>query len=148
MQQLVRAIRATGARTPIIVGGLAYANDLTGWLSHEPADLAHQLAASVHVHNDNACGAAACWNSQLAPVAARVPLVTGEFDESDCSQTFDNAYMKWADGHGVSYLAWGWFVLTAQPCSALYLVTDHTGTPAAPNGVAVRTHLRSLPPLP
>jgi hypothetical protein len=146
MQQLVDAIRATGATQPVMVGGLAYANDLTGWLANEPTDSGHQLAASVHVYNGNVCASVSCWNSQLAPVAARVPLVTGEFDESDCSQSFDNSYMNWADSHGVSYLAWGWYVLTGQPCSAMYLVTDSSGTPAAPNGAAVHTHLKSLPP--
>jgi endoglucanase len=147
MQALVSAIRATGATQPIMIGGLAYANDLTGWLAHEPTDADHQLAASVHVYNGNVCGSVACWNAQLAPVANRVPLVTGEFDESDCSTAFDNSYMDWADAHGVSYLAWGWIVLGSQPCSSLYLITNYNGTPASPNGVAVRTHLRSLPAL-
>jgi endoglucanase len=147
MQSLVNAIRATGATNPIMVGGLAYANNLTGWRSHEPSDPDHQLAASVHVYNFNACSTVSCWNSQLAPVGAKVPLVTGEFDESDCSQTFDNTYMGWADAHGVSYLAWGWFVLSGQPCSSMYLITDSSGTPASPNGTAVRAHLESLPAL-
>jgi endoglucanase len=147
MQQLVNAIRATGATNPILVGGLAYANDLTGWLANEPNDPDHQLAASVHVYNGNDCSSVSCWNSQLAPVAAQVPLVTGEFDESDCSENFDDSYMNWADAHGVSYLAWGWYVLTGQPCSSLYLVTDSSGTPASPNGVAVHSHLESLPAL-
>jgi hypothetical protein len=147
MQQLVNAIRATGATNPILVGGLAYANDLTGWLSHEPSDPDHQLAASVHVYNGNVCSTVSCWNSRLSPVAAEVPLVTGEFDESDCSESFDNSYMNWADAHGVSYLAWGWYVLSGQPCSSLYLITDAAGTPASPNGVAVRAHLESLPAL-
>ena len=74
-------------------------------------------------------------------------MVTGEFDESDCAQSFDNSYMNWADAHGVSYLAWGWYVLTGQPCSSLCLITDASGTPASPNGVAVRTHLEFLPAL-
>ena len=147
LQQLVTAIRASGATQPIMVGGLAYANDLTGWLAHRPGDPDHQLAASVHVYNTNACASVSCFNAQLAPVAATVPLVTGELDESDCSTGFDDSYMNWADAHGVSYLAWGWFVLSSQPCSALYLITSANGAAASPNGVAVRAHLRSLPPL-
>jgi hypothetical protein len=95
MQQLVDAIRATGAQQPIVVGGLAYANDLSGWLSHQPTDPIHELAASLHVYNFNACGTVSCWNSQVAPVAAKVPVVTGEFDESDCAQTFDKTYMTY-----------------------------------------------------
>src|SRR6516225_9443901 len=46
MQALVEAVRGTGARNVILVSGLAYANDLTGWLANEPADPDHNLAAS------------------------------------------------------------------------------------------------------
>jgi len=58
--------------------------------------------------------------------------------------------MNWADQHGVSYLAWGWEVLSAQEisdqgCSAFYLTSDPRGTPAAPNGTAVHNHLAALP---
>jgi endoglucanase len=48
MQALVDAIRSTGASQPIILGGLSYANDLSGWLAHEPVDPDHQLGASFH----------------------------------------------------------------------------------------------------
>ena len=54
--------------------------------------------------------------------------------------------MNWADQHGVSYLAWGWEVLSAQEisdqgCSAFYLTRNAGGTPAPPNGTAVHDHL-------
>lgn len=57
--------------------------------------------------------------------------------------------MTWADEHGVSYLAWGWWVLSTQEksdagCSAFYLISDPSGTPAAPNGVALHDHLVAL----
>ena len=150
MQTLVDAIRATGARQPILLGGLAYANDLSGWLSHEPTDPLGQLAASFHNYQGEACASQSCWDSQVAPVAAQVPVVTGEFDQDVCApSTFDNDYMTWADAHGIGYLAWGWWVLSAQEiaddgCSAYYLITDPTGTPAAPNGVNLHDHLAAL----
>jgi hypothetical protein len=58
--------------------------------------------------------------------------------------------MNWADQHGVSYLAWGWWVLSPQEiadagCSAYYLITDPKGTPAVPNGVNLHDHLVALP---
>ena len=91
-----------------------------------------------------------CWDSQVAPVAAQVPVVTGEFDQDVCSaSTFDTDYMTWADAHGIGYLAWGWWVLSPQEiagdgCSAYYLITDPAGTPAAPNGVNLHDHLVAL----
>jgi endoglucanase len=152
MQTLVNTIRATGATQPILLGGLSYANDLSGWLANKPADTlaSPQLAASFHNYQGQACSSQQCWDGAIAQVAAQVPVVTGEFDQDVCQpSTFDETYMRWADQHGVGYLAWGWWVLSAQEiadagCSAYYLTTDHTGTPAAPNGTALHDHLAAL----
>ena len=83
MQALVDAIRAAGATQPVLVGGLDYANDLTGWLDHAPDDPLNQEAASFHNYMGKECDNVGCWNGQIAPVAANVPVVTGEFDEDN-----------------------------------------------------------------
>ena len=158
MQTLVTTLRATGATQPVLVGGLDYANDLTQWATHAPDDPLNQEAASFHNYQGKACDNATCWDSTIASVAANVPIVTGEFDEDNfqnasCNNktpsTFDTDDMNWADQHGVSYLAWGWEVLSAdeikaQGCSAFYLTSDPGGTPAAPNGAALHDHLAAL----
>ncbi len=160
MQTLLDTIRSAGATQPVMVGGLDYANDLSQWVDHAPDDPRNQEAASFHNYMGKSCDDEACWNSEVAPVAANVPVVTGEFDEdnfteSKCANktpsTFDRDYMNWADAHGVGYLAWGWWVLAQQEkddagCSAFYLLEDYAGTPAAPNGTALRDHLLTLPP--
>jgi hypothetical protein len=154
MQSLVDAIRATGATQPVMVGGLNFANDLTGWVDHAPDDPLNQEAASFHNYMGQSCDNLSCWNSEIAPVAANVPVVTGEFDQdvAPCATSdFDDEYMEWADQHGVSYLAWGWIVLPpdqidADGCSAYYLIGDYGYTPAAPNGTNLRNHLLTLPP--
>jgi endoglucanase len=143
MQALVNAIRATGASQPILLGGLSYANDLSGWLAHEPTDPDGQLGASFHNYEGEACSTLSCWNDEIAPVAAQVPVVTGEFDENQCPAAgdgFDQAYMDWADETGVSYLAWGWYV--PDPCD--YQLIDASDAPVAPNGTALHSHLTSL----
>jgi endoglucanase len=151
MQALVDAVRATGATQPLLLGGLDYANDLTEWLANRPSDPQNQVAASFHNYQLKPCENAACWNSTIASVAAQVPVVTGEFDQEVCAPSnFDEEYMTWADQHGVGYLAWGWWVLTPQEiadagCKAYYLLSDYNGTPAAPNGTALRDHLLKLP---
>jgi hypothetical protein len=160
MQTLLDTIRAAGATQPVLVGGLDFANDLTQWATHAPHDPVNQEAASFHNYMGKSCDNVGCWNSQIAPVAANVPVVTGEFDEdnyteSKCANkapsTFDQDYMNWADQHGVSYLAWGWVVLSqeekdAEGCSAFYLIEDYGGTPAFPNGTLLHDHLLTLPP--
>lgn len=150
MQKLVETIRHTGAEQPILLGGLHYANDLSQWLTHEPVDPEHQLAASFHNYQGLGCETATCWNGEVAPAAEHVPVVTGEFDEDVCHPgTFDDEYMNWADEHGVSYLAWGWLVLSQQEiedegCSAYRLIADYAGSPAEPNGVKLHDHLQAL----
>ena len=165
LQTLLNAVRETGARQPVLSGGLDYANDLgdndhgRAWMTHAPDDPLNQEAASFHNYMGKACDHATCWNGVLAPIATHVPVVTGEFDEDDflqrnCSvktpSTFDARYMGWADSKGVSYLAWGWIVESAAEkdadgCSAYFLINDYTTyAPGQPNGVALRTHLRAL----
>ena len=163
MQALVDAIRATGDDQPIILGGLSYANDLSGWLANEPSDPDHQLAASFHNYFGESCDTTTCWNTTIAPVAAHVPVVTGEFDQGyDCAgsptspaalSTFDTTFMNWADADGVSYLAWGWWVLgtTATSCSALGdpgdnydLISNYDGAAGLPDGTNLHAHLAAL----
>ena len=143
MQAIVDTIRATGARQPILVAGLDHGNDLSGWLANMPSDPIGQLGASVHDYQSDTCITTACWDAVVAPVAATVPTTTIEFSESDCAQTWDNTIMNWDDAHGIGYLGWGWFIMTAH-CQYAYLITAWNGTPAAPNGTALQAHLAAL----
>jgi len=139
MQQLVDAVRTTGAAQPIMLGGVGWASDLTGWLAHKPVDPRHQLIASVHIYNFSGCHTATCWNRTIAPVAASVPVVTGELGQNTCTGAFPDQYMAWADAHHVSYLAWTW---NTWGCPS-GLITSYAGAPSG-WGAAYRAHLRSL----
>jgi hypothetical protein len=144
MQALVDAVRGAGAENVVLAGGLAYANDLTGWLSHAPRDPAGNLGASFHAYNWNACRDAACWRAQVGAVAAQVPVVTGEMGEDDCGHAFIDALMAWADVAGVSYLGWAWhagFDCRRGPG----LITDWRGTPTG-YGAGLAEHLRQVLP--
>ncbi|MEV0258094.1 cellulase family glycosylhydrolase [Streptomyces sp. NPDC050732] len=141
MQDLLDAVRATGARNLVLAAGIAYANDLSGWLRHAPRDPARNLAAAWHVYNFNTCADEDCWNRTLAPVAARVPLVAGEIGENTCSHGFIDRVMKWFDDRGLSYLGWTW---NAWDCSSgPALISSYDGTPT-PFGIGLRDHLRAL----
>jgi endoglucanase len=165
LQTLLTAVRATGATQPVLAGGLDFANDIgesdhgNEWMHHAPNDPLNQEAASFHNYMGEGCDNATCWKQTIAPIAKHVPVVTGEFDEDNFDEPncqnktpsmFDARYMKWADSAGVSYLAWGWIVESqseqnADGCSAFSLITNYSDyTPARPNGVAIRDHLRAL----
>ena len=164
MQQLLDAVRGAGARQPVLVAGLNYANDpCTQWaggivgskctaLASLPTDPDHQLGLSFHVYSWTACRTSACWGSiHHLTTAARLPLVTTEFGEDDCRNQFMRAYTSWADGNGVSYLAWTWTVNLHHVCVAgfagqgadLSLLQNWSGTPSqvSPEAAPLRAHL-------
>ena len=142
MQSLVNAVRQAGADQPIMLGGLEYANDLTGWLSHRPSDPAGNLAASWHSYPFNACNTQSCWDSQVAPVAQQVPVVTGEVGDNVCSAaTYVPTLLPYLDSHGISYLGWTWD--TWNQCSNV-LITAYSGTPAANFGQYFHDHLAAV----
>jgi endoglucanase len=49
-QAMINAVRATGATNVVLIGSVGYTGDLSGWLSHEPADPLHQMAATWHAY--------------------------------------------------------------------------------------------------
>ena len=144
MQSLVTAVRSAGATQPIMLGGVAYANDLSQWLAYEPNDPQGALVASLHTYNFNTCNTTACWDSQVAPVAARVPVVTGEIGEDDGAHGFIDAFMGWADARGISYLAWTWDTWGCG--NSPVLIADYAGTPCQSFGSGYQAHLQSVPP--
>jgi hypothetical protein len=111
MQSLVDTIRATGASQPILLGGLAFANDMSAWRSHTPDDPLGQLVASFHVYPFNACNQSTCWDDDIAPLAESVPVVIGEVGTDwtpPYSDRMAGELMQWADDHQLGYLAWAW----------------------------------------
>jgi uncharacterized protein YbdZ (MbtH family) len=129
MQQMLAAVRSQGARQPVIATGLRWGNDLTGWLSARPYDSARQLMAGFHVYSFNACTGPECWNREVAPIAAHVPLIISEFGSDDCRPRFAESVLDWADRHGASYTGWAWY---PGDCGGFpSLVRDWSGTATA-----------------
>jgi endoglucanase len=140
MQQAVNVIRAAGDRGVISIPGIDFANDLSGWLSHEPRDPRHQLIAEAHVYGKNVCDTLTCLDRTMAPVAERVPLIFGEvgqtYDASSCGHSYVQSFLSWASAHNVGYAAWTWDAW--GNCEAL--ISNYNGTPANDYGRWVRAH--------
>jgi hypothetical protein len=146
MQELLNDVRATGATNVVMSPGVQYTNTLDNWLQYEPSDPLHQLAASFHGYNFNICITVSCWTSELAPVAAQVPLISGEIGEDDPAATYIDAYMAWADPLDVSYLAWTWDTWGCN--SGPVLISNYSGTACSGFGAGYEAHLASLPSSP
>jgi len=127
MQELVDAVRGTGATNVIMAGGVEYSAGLSHWLANEPADPLDNLAASWHIYNFSWCNTATCWNGAADSVSRQVPLVLGELGQDDGGSGFVDSLMNWMDARSQSYLAWTWDVWG----QSLDLITSYDGTPTA-----------------
>jgi hypothetical protein len=136
MQAIVDSIRNTGAKNVILLGGVTYSNSLSQWLAHMPDDPEKNLGAAWHIYNFNACADAGCWDSNGAPVLAKVPVVATEIGENDCDGAFIEPLMSWLDAHGGGYVAWTWD--TWGYC--LDLIQSYDGKPTK-YGQAYKDHL-------
>jgi endoglucanase len=146
-QTLVDAIRSTGAQNVIVVGGIQWANTLWSnssrniW-TYRPYDPLGQLVASVHSYDGTWCPDTACFDREVAPVAANMPVIFGEFGHAG-GATPVNALMNWADAHGVGYLAWTWSP-SSGGFSQYKLILSWDGTPNS-FGQVVRDHIQAVP---
>ena len=139
MQSLVDAVRSTGANNVLMLSGLDFANDLTQWLGYEPTDPDHNLVASWHVYSFNPCRTGSCWNREVAPVMAKVPVIAAEIGDNTCSGGFLDTVMSWLDARASGYLAWAWNA-DFECASGPSLIKSYTGTPTVV-GAAFRAHL-------
>jgi endoglucanase len=147
MQALVDAVRSTGAQNVIVLGGIQWANTIWSnssrnlW-AYRPNDPLGQLVASLHSYDGTWCPDTACFDREVTPIAANMPVIFGEFGNAN-GATVLSALMRWADAHGVGYLAWTWAV-SSSGFSQYKLIQSWDGTPND-FGQVVKGHLALLP---
>jgi hypothetical protein len=154
MNELIAAVRSSGARNVVLAGGIHYAEGMTQWLAYRPVDPLRQLAASFHAYSFNTyCAGTACYDRDLGPLIAAVPLYVGEIGptltlgadgiDENCPRDavrdggFAASTLDWLDQHRVSYAAWSWN--TWPDCWAL--VRDLEGDPTPGWGVQMKARL-------
>lgn len=144
MQQLVDAVRSTGATQPLMLGGINWSRLLGGWLAHRPHDPAHQLVAAEHNYGTLAPCHGNC-QAAISRVARHVPVVVGELGETDCATGYIDKWLPWADRHHLSYLGWTWNATgRGWTCrNGPVLIKNWNGTPT-PYGIGFKRHLAQL----
>ncbi|NGY63179.1 cellulase family glycosylhydrolase [Lentzea sp. NEAU-D13] len=144
MQDLLDAVRATGATNVVMTGGLTWTNDLSQWLAYKPNDPTGNLMASWHSYNFNGCVTVSCWDSQIGAVAAQVPVHAGEIGQDTCAHDYIDQVMTWLDSRRLGYTAWTW---NPWGCSGgNVLIEDYNGTPTKTFGEGFRAHLLTVTP--
>ncbi len=160
MIQAIRGVEGTGWHHPIVVAGLGWSNDLSGWLANRPADSANQLIAGIHTYDDGAGGANGCpadaggpWNENNCATsifggikAAGFPLMVtemGDLSVGGCTySSFLDSAFTWLDANSDGYEPWAW---GPYGCSNPSLLSDWNGTPASTYGTGTKTHIQGLP---
>jgi hypothetical protein len=144
MQEIVTAIRATGATNLIALGGVQWSTSLSRWLAYKPSDPLNNLAAAWHIYNFNGCNDTACWQSHAGVVTAQVPLIATEIGVNNCDAVHLNAVMSFLESHSASYLGWTWNTWGAS-CSSISLITSYTTGAPTVYGLIFKTRLAALP---
>ena len=155
MQEMLDAVRATGARNVVMVSGLSWAQDLSRWLQFVPKDPARQLALSWHAYpqygkaygtpeyNEPGLGNGAYKHAE-AILSAGYPIIVGETGDQSSNGTVATPFLAillpWADSHNVSVVGWGW---NAWGSASANLIKDSSGTPTDGYGKAFRTWLQA-----
>mgnify|MGYP000111311509 FL=1 len=154
-QQLIDAVRGTGAGNVVLVGGVQYTQDLSGWLAHRPTDPKGQMAASWHAYPTygSAFGSPAHAQPNLAPQiwsevqairAAGIPVVVTETGDQDSAGTSGSPMVAnlaaFADQNQLGVIGWAWDVW--QNADNV-LVRDAAGTPTDGYGQVFHAWLAS-----
>jgi hypothetical protein len=132
-----------------------------------PNDPLNQVIVDFHNYwggpglAEDICSNVKCWNAVLGQLnAAKLPWITSELGEFDCSSQYMTTYMDWADENNMSYMAWAWIVndgpdggyKTCTVGTSHYenteLLSTWSGQPStvAPQGANFKAHLATVSP--
>jgi len=109
MQQVLDAIRATGATNVVLSNPIGWAGEIQTWLGAQPTDPIHQLAAGWHEDGGGSSTTAAAQ----AILTAGYPILISEAYNagSDATGALDPvgaSYFNWAMANKVGYSFWAW----------------------------------------
>jgi hypothetical protein len=138
MQHVLNVVRSAGAGNLVIVNGLDRGNDVRRWTASRLRDPIGNLAVGWRARNFDRCAAQACWDAEVAPLSAELPVVITELGSNDCSREFVDGLLGWADRLALGYVASTWNSWGCGDGPAL--IEDALGTPT-PYGAGVRDHL-------
>jgi hypothetical protein len=153
LQGELDAVRATGAKNPVLTGSNAYDSDTGHWLQYHPTDSAGQLGAVWHAYPNGALGTpqyalpdcvgtnTVCGPATMAAAqairAAGFPVVITEYGDNVTTAAWSQTLLPFADKNGMSYMGWTWDVWGTPTFD---LITDASGTPDGAYGAYVKQH--------
>jgi endoglucanase len=132
MQTLVNAVRNTGAKNLVLVGGIDWAYDLSQIGNPSYALSGSNLVYDTHPYAPYAEKAPSKWDASFGKVSATYPVISAENGQYDCGTSFMSQLLPYLDAHQISWVAWAWIV-SNKPCAYPQLINDYQGTPSSVN---------------
>jgi hypothetical protein len=125
MQQMVDAVRGTGAQNVTIAGGNGWAYDLSG-VARVGALTGGNVAYATHPYEGSAGDSVVAWDAAFGTVAAHAPVIATEFGTTACGvDAYDTDILTYFRAHGIAYTMWAWFV---GGCAFPSVISDPAGT--------------------
>lgn len=115
--ELITAIRNTGASNVILAAPEWWASELEYWLQYRPSDPIDQMGASWHVYTwGNGKSVSSNQATPMSVLNAGFPVVITETNNNDLGVIAGDA---WCDQKGISYLYWAWTAWNKNPLTDL-----------------------------
>lgn len=144
-QQLYEAVRSTGAQNLVIVNGLNWGYDMSQAANHMLNG--YNIIYGTHVY-DWPEKQPVRWDQDFGYLAAKVPVMIGEFGTTNCGTSYYQWVMDYADQKNIHWIGWAWYAPPADrpdlTCSFAALLSKWDGTPS-PMGAVVKAHMAKYP---
>jgi endoglucanase len=141
MQNLVDAVRGTGAQNIVIVAGITWGYDLSQLPVYALTDQnivydTHPYPYEQKLPQD--------WDKSFGDLTSTYPIISAESGEYDCGTDYTSQMLNYFDAHQMGWIAWAWTVIGNNfICSYPQLITDYEGTPSQQTGAYIHQHLQS-----
>jgi endoglucanase len=135
MQELYDTVRATGADNLVIIAGLNWAYDLSQVTHNRIAG--YNIVYATHPY-DYTGKQPSDWPDDWGYLATTDPVMITEFGDTNCSTTYYQDVINYANQNNISWTAWAWYV---AGCDFPSLISDWQGNPTAAGSI-VRSALQ------
>jgi aryl-phospho-beta-D-glucosidase BglC (GH1 family) len=127
-QALYDAVRSTGAKNIVIIGGIDWAYDLSQVFTTATSRITGtNIAYNTHPYGNKA--PATDWDAKFGNLAGSFPVFATEFGTYDCTGSWTQSLITYMEGKGMSWTAWAWYVApTGAGCAFPSLISDYSGT--------------------
>jgi hypothetical protein len=142
MQELYDAVRGAGADNLVIAGGLDFAYTLSGVTAN--ALRGFNILYATHPYNQPSKQPSG-WEGSWGFLATGdiAPVIVTEFGDgsAQCTGSWDEQLIAFADAHRISWTAWAWYL---GGCKFPALLADWSATPTV-QGQVVKSALLGYP---